>query len=121
MKTLILILSIFYLQDNSVPFQKLYEKDGFEVKFLFFSEGNGVKDNGISLMLINKREYSVGYSFTLIFRAGNVDKIVQVKGEIEPGKKKTGSTDGLYWIPFNDKRTITKVGITKIRLTEITK
>lgn len=119
LKLLIILPLLFFPQEDWTPFQKLYENDGFEVKFLFFSEGNGVKDNGVSLLLKNAKDFPRSYGFTLIFRAGKVDKKIDVKGNINAGQKKTGSNDGLYWIPFEDKRTITHVGITKIRLKKI--
>ena len=58
----------------------------------------------------------IDYSFSLIFRADQTEKEQEVKGILKAGERKTGSNEGLYFIPFADKRSISEVGVTKIRV-----
>ncbi|MBI9072229.1 MAG: hypothetical protein JEY94_11560 [Melioribacteraceae bacterium] len=117
MKVLIIfILITFLFQEEYTPFKKLYEKDGLLINYVFYSEGNGVKDNGITLFLHNKNNFGIEYSFDLIFRAGKTDKYQKVDGKLKAGEKKTGSSEKLFWIPFDDKRTITELGITNFSI-----
>ena len=97
-------------------FKKLIKKDGLEIYFVFYSEGNGINDNGVVIYLSNKNDYRISYHFKLIFRADTVDKFQYVSGILKPLERKTGSNEGLFFIPFKDKRTISEVGITNYRV-----
>ncbi len=96
--------AIFFAQDNAtIPaMQKLFEMNGFEVKFMFYSSGNGVSDNGINLLLINKNNYDITYTFDLIFKSATKEKIQNVAGILEAGEKRTGSNSDLFFLPFRD-------------------
>ena len=71
------------------------------------------------VFLSNKNDFPVKYKFTLIFRAGKVDKQEVVEGKLKANEMITGSTSGLYFIPYQDKRTITEVGITRVSIEKI--
>lgn len=96
--------------------KKIVEKEGLGIYFLFYSEGNGVEHNGVVIYLKNAKPYAVDYSFTLIFRADTTEKEQGVKGTLKAGERKTGSNEGLYFIPFADKRSISEVGVTMLRV-----
>jgi len=98
-------------QDTLSPFKKLYDKNGLLVEFIFYSEGNGVYNNGVVIFLTNNNEFDITYSFSLIFRATSIDKTEIVSGYLKAGEKKVGSNEGLYFIPFKDDKSITEVGI----------
>lgn len=67
------------------PFINLYSNHGFDVKFIYYSEGTGTKNNGVVVLLINRNKYKIAYSFELIFRTPEKDKSVLVKGTLKPG------------------------------------
>ena len=98
------------------PMKKIVEKEGLGIYLLFYSEGNGIEHNGIVIYLKNENKYPVTYSFVLIFRADQTEKEQEVEGILKAGERKTGSNEGLYFIPFADKRSISEVGVTKIRV-----
>jgi len=116
---LFLFLLFFNIAGQSFqdgPMKKIVEKEGLGIYFLFYSEGNGVEHNGVVIYLKNAKPYAVDYSFTLIFRADTTEKEQGVKGTLKAGERKTGSNEGLYFIPFADKRSISEVGVTMLRV-----
>lgn len=96
--------------------KKIVEKDGLGIYFLFYSEGNGVENNGVVIYLENKNNYPIRYTFQLIFRTETGEKEQEVEGLLKAGERKTGSNEGLYFIPFEDKRSIIELGVKKIRV-----
>jgi hypothetical protein len=115
------ILIIFLLfaalnASTNAQMKKIVEKDGLGIYFLFYSEGNGIEHNGVVIYLKNENNYPIDYSFVLIFRADQTEKEQEVKGMLKALERKTGSNEGLYFIPFADKRSISEVGVTKIRV-----
>lgn len=103
-------------QDTLSPFKKLYDQHGLLVQFLFYSEGDGVHNNGVVIFLTNENEFDISYSFSLIFRATSIDKTEKVSGYLKAGEKKVGSNEGLYFIPFKDDKSITEVGIKSCKI-----
>lgn len=99
--------------------KKLFELDGLEVRFLFYSEGNGVKDNGINVLLKNNNLHGISYSFEIIFKSGNKEHKEKITGILNANEMKTGSTAKLFFLPFNDGTQIKHVGATKIRVKKI--
>ena len=98
-------------QNNDGPFKKLFNREGFVVSFIFYSEGDGDENNGVVIYLENKNDYNISFQFTLIFRAGAIDGVRTINGTMISGEKRTGSNDGLYFIPFEDGRSLSEVGI----------
>ena len=101
------------------PLIKLFEKNGLEIYFIYYSEGNGIKDNGVVIFLANKNDYPVSYQFNLLFRAGKTSASTFVSGRLKTLENKTGSNEGLYFIPFRDKRSITEVGISGCKVEKL--
>lgn len=99
------------LQADNGPFKKLFNRDGFIVSFIFYSEGDGEENNGVVIYLENKNDYKISFEFTLIFRADQIDRVKTIKGEMIALERRTGSNDGLYFIPFEDGRSLSEVGI----------
>ena len=112
---LFLLLTAVNIPVNA-QMKKIVEKDGLGIYFLFYSEGNGIEHNGVVIYLKNENNYPVDYSFMLIFRADQTEKEQEVNGILKALERKTGSNEGLYFIPFADKRSISEVGVTKIRV-----
>ena len=63
------------------------------------------------IYLENKNDYNISYKFTLIFRAGAIDRVKTIDGRMIPRERRTGSNDELYFIPFEDGRSLSEVGI----------
>ena len=99
--------------------KKLFESKGLEVRFLFYSEGNGVKDNGINVLLKNNNPHGISYSFEIIFKSGNKEHKEKIAGILNANEMKTGSTAKLFFLPFKDGTQIKYVGATKIRVNKI--
>ena len=113
---IILVLIAGGISQASGQMKKIVEKDGLGIYFLFYSEGNGIEHNGVVIYLKNENQYPINYSFILIFRADQAEKEQEVNGKLKAGERKTGSNEGLYFIPFSDKRSIYEVGVKKIRV-----
>ncbi len=112
--TFLLLAAVITQTDAQM--KKIVEKDGLGIYFLFYSEGNGIEHNGVVIYLKNENNFPVDYSFVLIFRADQTEKGQEVRGTLKTLERKTGSSEGLYFIPFEDKRSISEVGVTKIRV-----
>ncbi|MCH7772830.1 MAG: hypothetical protein IH784_00270 [Bacteroidetes bacterium] len=109
--TFLILSNLIIPQNNEGPFKKLYDNHGLIVSFIFYSEGDGEKNNGVVIYLENKNDYNISFQFTLIFRAGAIDRVRTIDGIMIPSEKRTGSNDELYFIPFEDGRSLSAVGI----------
>jgi hypothetical protein len=110
---------ITHSQDNDGPFKKLFNREGFVVSFIFYSDGDGAENNGVVIYLENKNNYKISFKFTLIFRAGAIDRARMINGTMIPRERRTGSNDQLYFIPFEDGRSLSEVGIKNCRVRRI--
>ncbi len=106
-------------QNNDGPFKKLYDNHGLIVSFIFYSEGDGEKNNGVVIYLENKNNYNISLQFTLIFRAGAIDRVRTINSTMIPREKRTGSNNRLYFIPFEDGRSLSEVGIKSCKVRRI--
>lgn len=97
------------------PWKTLYNANGFNVAFIFYSNADSYHD-GIVVKVHNKNNGSIKYSFELIFRSDSLDKKTTVEGILKPGEIKTGSNSKLFWVPFKDGKTISEVGIKGCRI-----
>ena len=109
--TFLILSNLIIPQNNEGPFKKLYDNYGLIVSFIFYSEGDGDENNGVVIYLENKNDYNILYKFTLIFRAGAIDRVRTINGTMIPRERRTGSNDELYFIPFEDGRSLSEVGI----------
>ena len=116
---LLLILLISAVSVADAQMKKIVEKEGLGIYFLFYSEGNGIEDNGVVIYLKNENNYKISYGFQLVFRALEVESEREVEGMLKAYEGKTGSNDSLYFIPFADKRSISEVGVRKIKVQKI--
>jgi hypothetical protein len=89
----------------------LYEEEGVTFSFIFYRKGDN-EHNGVVVRLDNTNSYPVRYEFTMVFRSDTSRVVAPPKsGVLGPGEMKTGSSDGLWWIPFTDGREISEVGM----------
>ncbi|MEM1094374.1 MAG: hypothetical protein AAGJ10_07195 [Bacteroidota bacterium] len=85
--------------------------DGLAISYIFYDEADN-ENNGVVIKLVNQNAHAIGYRFKVIFRDGDRNAVEkQVKGEIEGYGARTGTEDGLFWIPFPDGRSIGEVGL----------
>lgn len=77
----------------------IVEETGLKISYIYYPEADN-ENNGVVLRLENEGETPLRYVFTLVFRAPEADTSTIVRGELQPGKVKTGSASGLFWIPF---------------------
>jgi len=63
-------------------------------------------------MIENTNDYDVSYAFKMVFRCEQDAEVVkEVEGTVASGQRKTGSHDGLFWIPWADQRPIASLGM----------
>ena len=117
--TFLILSNLIIPQNNEGPFKKLYDNHGLIVSFIFYSEGDGDENNGVVIYLENKNDYNISYKFTIIFRAGATDRVRTINGTMIPREKRTGSNDELYFIPFEDGRSLSEVGIKSCKVGKI--
>ena len=117
--TFLILSNLIIPQNNEDPFKKLYDNHGLIVSFIFYSEGDGDENNGVVIYLENKNDYNISFKFTLIFRAGAIDRVRTIDGRMIPWEKRTGSNDDLYFIPFEDGRSLSEVGIKSCKVGRI--
>ena len=96
----------------------IVERDGVQFSYIFYSQAD-TQNNGLVLRLRNRNEYGVRYDFTVIFRGPRGEATAHTEGSLEAGEMKTGENDGLFWIPFEDGRTIGEVGLRGIEIKRI--
>jgi hypothetical protein len=94
------------------------EREGLAFSYIFYSKADN-ENNGLVLRLHNRNDHAVRYDFTVIFRGPRGEATAQVEGTLEAGERKTGDNDGLFWIPFEDGRSIGEVGLRGIDIERI--
>ena len=88
----------------------LLEHEGLQFLYIYYSKAN-TKDDGVVIMLQNLNEYCIRYRFTIIFESQEGSASADAEGTLAPMEMRTGETDGLYWIPFDDGRYIGAIGL----------
>ena len=90
--------------------------EGVTFSYIFYQEADNFHD-GVVIKLFNANPFAISYRFTVIFRAVDGTTYEEgVEGELAAGQGKTGDLDGLFWIPFEDGRSIAEVGLRGYRI-----
>lgn len=111
--------SFISAQENSdYGWEKITEKNGLSISFIFYKKANN-SANGIVLKIKNNNDYKVIYSFILIFLADSISKEEIVAGEIKAKQVQAGSNDGLFFLPFDETKIISQIGIKKLAVKKI--
>jgi hypothetical protein len=113
--SLIETTSILRGQEKDYPWQTIVNKDGLKISFIFYQKSVQEK-NGVVLKLENHSDDSLHYSFEIVFKNTDTEYSEQVEGMIKPHEIKTGSDNKLYWVPFKSDKSISEVGIRKLRI-----
>ncbi len=113
---IIVLSSVVYSQNNNYPWQKILEKEGLNISFIFYP--NSIKENnGVVLKLHNKSGNILKYNFEVIFKSDTLEHAEIVDGIIKPHEVITGSEKKLFWVPFKNGISISEVGVRKCQLT----
>ena len=107
---------IIHSQNDDGPFKKLYDNHGLIVSFIFYSDGDCMENNGVVIYLENKNAYDISFQFMLIFRALSVDREKHISGTLKAKERRTGSSERLYFLPFDDGKSLSEVGIKGCRV-----
>ncbi|MBO6575432.1 MAG: hypothetical protein JJ896_08455 [Rhodothermales bacterium] len=94
----------------------VHEADSVRVRYILYSEADNY-NNGVVLRLDNFGTADVTYRFVAIFRSGEDRAETLVEGSLEAGASITGDSDGLFFIPFEDGREVTQIGMRGFRVT----
>lgn len=96
----------------------LLEYEGVRFLYIFYPRADAIND-GVVMMLQNQNEYRVSYRFTIIFESVEGTESVDAAGFLEPLEWKTGDEAGLFWIPFNDERSLGAIRMRNYKITRI--
>ncbi len=88
----------------------LFEHQGVRFLYIFYPKADALND-GVVMMLQNQNNYHVQYTFTILFESIEGMTSAHVTGFMEPREMKTGDSDGLFWIPFDDERALGAIRI----------
>ena len=115
---IILLLPIsLFCQDGEkdYPWQRLFADENIAFKFIFYSKADNY-NNGVVMKIENKLGEEIEFSFRLIFRSLEEEKSQNVSGRLKPHEIITGSSRGMFFIPFADGKSISELGITDIKI-----
>ena len=108
-----------HLHAQNIPANKAWkpvvEQAGLSIKYIHYPKANG-QNGGVVALLHNMNPHGIRYEFTLVFRAQESEAFERVEGVLGPGEAKTGDSDGLFWIPFTDDRSISEIGISGLKI-----
>lgn len=110
------ILTLYILQEIPFPLKKIMSKENVDIAYIYYKEGDGVKNNGLNLYIHNRNKFEIKISFILIFNTDSLSKEVFVKDTLNAGEISTGSTNNLYWLPFKKQIQIRELGIKKLKI-----
>jgi len=100
----------------------LLKHEGVVFRYLYYRHADGHHNAGVVLMIENTNDYDVTYAFKMIFRsAEDVEIVKEVEGTLASGQRKTGSHDGLFWIPWEDQRPIASLGMRGYKVAPVPK
>ena len=102
------------------PWTFLIKKDSVEAYFIYYTRADNTND-GVVIKLVNNNDYAVKYNFNAVFRSDTAEVENYAEGYLKANEIKTGSKEGLFFIPFKDGNSILEVGITRFRITRINK
>ena len=95
-------------------------REGVTVSYIFYDKAD-TQNNGIVLRLRNRNPHPVRYAFTILFRGPEGSTEAEAAGTVPADSIQVGDQAGLFWIPFEDGRTIGEVGLRGLSLTRVPK
>ena len=98
--------------------KELFVYEGVRFLYVFYPKADAEND-GVVMMLQNRNEYGVEYRFTIIFESLEGEEFTDVKGSMKPLEMKTGDSEGLFWIPFDDGRALGAIRMRNYKITRV--
>ena len=98
--------------------RELFVHQGVRFFYVFYPKADAIND-GVVMMLQNQNDYWIHYRFTIIFESPEGTASAEVEGKLESLEMKTGDAEGLFWIPFDDMRSIGAIRIKGYKVTRI--
>ena len=92
----------------------LAEKSGLELSYIFYPRAD-TEHNGVVVKLVNTTPDSAEYSFEIVFRNAQSERVYEVNGVLAGHEVRTGDADGLFFIPYYDGQEIDQIGVRKLR------
>ncbi len=83
----------------------LFVHEGVRFLYVFYPKADTIND-GVVMMLQNQNNYGINYRFTIIFESWEGTASKDVEGSLKPLEMKTGDSENLFWIPFDDGRSL---------------
>ena len=92
--------------------------EGVRFLYVFYPRADALND-GVVMMLQNQNEYPIQYQFTIIFESPDGNTSTDAMGILKPLEMKTGDAEGLFWVPFEDERSLGAIRMRNYRITPI--
>jgi len=98
--------------------KELFVHDGIRFLYIFYPSADALND-GVVMMLQNQNDHHVQYKFTIVFESPEGTTFADVSGFMEPREIITGDSDGLFWIPFDDERSLGAIRIRNYKIAPV--
>jgi len=98
--------------------KELVVYEGVRFLYVFYPKADAIND-GVVMMLQNQNDYPIKYRFTIVFESPEGMTSADVEGTMKPLEMKTGDVEGLFWVPFDDERSLGAIRMRKYRITRI--
>ncbi len=98
--------------------KELVVYEGVRFLYVFYPKADAIND-GVVMMLQNQNDYPIEYRFTIVFESPEGMTSADVEGTMKPLEMKTGDVEGLFWVPFDDERSLGAIRMRKYRITRI--
>ena len=105
--------SIVFAQETNTDYawKHILEHEGVTISYIFYSSNEGRRADGVVLRLVNTNTYAVSYQFVVVFRSDKEVHEEEVIGELDALEIQTGESEGLFWMPFADGKSIIELGL----------
>jgi len=92
--------------------------EGVRFLYVFYPRADAFND-GVVMMLQNQNDYHIQYRFTIVFESPEGTTSADATGVLKPLEMKTGDAEGLFWVPFDDERSLGAIRMKNYRITRI--
>lgn len=93
----------------------LLRHEGLVFSYIFYAAADHQND-GVVVKLENTNAYAIDYRFEIVFRTQTETRSEEVTGRLAAGEARTGSADGLFWVPFPDGEALAEIGLRGYRI-----
>ncbi|MCY4171961.1 MAG: hypothetical protein OXE59_11365 [Bacteroidetes bacterium] len=125
LRAVIICVSIFIVHSGLAQqfageeaWKEIFVHQGVRFLYIFYPKADALND-GVVVMLQNQNDYHVHYRFTIVFESPEGTETEDASGIMGPKETKTGDSDGLFWIPFDDQRSLGAIRMRKYKVTQV--